>query len=260
MIELAPTHKLGLTLESPLIAGGGAFGFADEFAALVDFSRFGAFITNPITLQPRTPAEGTRVVPFAGGTLLHTGLPNPGLSAALREYEPRWRRMQRPVVVHLAATDAGAMSACVVKLERVESVSGIEIGFRDDESLSEAEAITRAAVQNAAQPVIVSLPFARAGAFARMAEKAGAQAITVTAPPRGAMFWEGEWVRGRMYGPSLLPHGLQIVREMRTLVSLPIIGAGGVHSQADVQAMLEAGAAAAIVDSAAWVAPDTAGR
>jgi dihydroorotate dehydrogenase len=115
--------------------------------------------------------------------------------------------------------------------------------------------MTRAALQNAAQPVIVSLPFARAGAFARMAEKAGAQAVTVTAPPRGSMFWEGEWVRGRLYGPSLLPHALQLVRQIRSLVSLPLIGAGGVHSQADVEAMLAAGATAVMIDSAAWVEP-----
>jgi dihydroorotate dehydrogenase len=93
-----------------------------------------------------------------------------------------------------------------------------------------------------------------------MAEKAGAQTVTVAAPPRGSMFWDGGWVSGRLYGPALLPQALRLVREIRALVSLPIIGAGGVHTRADVEAMLDAGAAAAMIDSAAWVEPDRAGR
>ncbi|MBI5830667.1 MAG: nitronate monooxygenase [Chloroflexi bacterium] len=257
MIDLAPSHKTGLPLASPLIAGGGAFGFADEYASLVDFSRLGAFVTNPLTLRPRTPAQGTRVVPFPGGVLVHTGLPNPGLSAALRDYERKWTRLGCPVIVHLAADTVSDLINCVDKLERVDSVAGIEIGFRDDEPLTNAEALLRAAAQTARQPVIAGLPHARAAAFARMAEKAGAQALTVTAPPRGTLWREGNWVTGRLYGPTLLPRALALVRELKTQTALPIIGAGGVHSRADMDAMLEAGATAVQIDSVVWVEPKT---
>ena len=257
MIELASAHKIGLTLNSPLIAGGGAFGFADEYASLIDFSKFGAFITNPITFRPRSPAEGDRVVPFPGGTLVHTGLPNAGLSAAVRECERKWAKQGCPVVVHVAATTPAEVAACVERLEGVQAVAGIEVGFRDDESLAEAELMLREAVQRARQPIILSLPHARASAFARMAEKVGAQAITVTAPPRGTLRVNGEWVSGRLYGPALLPTALSLVREIKKQIALPIIGAGGVHSKTDVEAMLEAGATAVMVDSAAWVTPDS---
>lgn len=60
---------------------------------------------------------------------------------------------------------------------------------------------------------------------------------------------------GRLYGPALLPRALALVRELKTQTALPIIGAGGVHSQADVDAMLAAGAVAAQMDSAVWVNP-----
>ena len=255
-IELAPSHKIGLPIASPLIAGGGAFGFADEYSPLAGetrFSRFGAFITNPLTLRPRSPANKQHVVPFPGGALIHTGLPNPGLSAAIRDYEHKWEGLGCPVIVHIAATTSGEVAACAEKLERVESVAGIEIGFRDDESLAEVETMLRAAVQLARQPVIVSLPQARALAFARMAEKVGAQVVTATAPPRGTMHHNGELVSGRLYGPALLPQTLSIVRELKTQTALPIIGAGGVHTKDDVEAMLAAGATAVMVDSVAWV-------
>ncbi|MEK7310349.1 MAG: HisA/HisF-related TIM barrel protein [Chloroflexota bacterium] len=255
LIELAPSHKIGLTLNSPLIAGGGAFGFADEYASLVDFLRFGAFVTNPITFRPRTPAQGPRVIPFPGGTLIHTGLPNAGLSAVVRDCERKWAKMGCPVVVHVAATTPDEVAACAERLEGVDAVVGIEVGFRDDESLADSEMMLRGAAQRARQPIIASLPHARAAAFARLAEKVGAQAVTVTAPPRGTLYHNGEWVSGRLYGPSLLPMALSIVREIKKQTALPIIGAGGVHSKADVEAMLEAGAAAVMVDSVAWVEP-----
>jgi dihydroorotate dehydrogenase (NAD+) catalytic subunit len=253
MVELAPAHKIGLTLNSPLIAGGGALGFADEYADLIDFSTLGAFVTNALTLRPRTPAEGPRVVPFAGGVLLHTGLPNPGVSAAIRDYERKWARLGCPVIVSLAATTPEELGASVTKLEAVDSVAGIEIGFRDDEVLADAEFMLREALGRARQPVIVSLPAARALAFARMAEKVGAQALTVAVPRRGTWRVGEEWVTGRLYGPAFLPQSLLLVQEIRKLTELPIIGAGGVHSKEDVKAMLAAGAAAVRLDSVAWV-------
>jgi dihydroorotate dehydrogenase (NAD+) catalytic subunit len=247
LIELAPNHKTGLTLNSPLIAGGGLFGFADEYASLIDFTQFGAFITNPITLRPRTPAEGQRVAPFPGGVLIHTGLPNPGLSATIREYERKWAKLGCPVIIHLAATTPEEVRLCVEKLEVVDSVAGIEIGFRDDEALADVELLLREATGRARQPVIVSVPFARAGAFARLAEKVGAQAITVAAPPRGSVWVQDQWLTGRLYGPALFPQSLQLVREIKNQTSLPIIGAGGVQMKDDMAAMLAAGAVAVSV-------------
>jgi len=252
MIELAPSHKTGLTLASPLIAGGGAFGFADEYASLVDFSKFGAFITNPITLKPRSPAREQQVIQFAGGVLIHTGLPNPGLSSVIQEHKHKWDRLGCPVIVHLAASDADEMSKCVERLENVESVAAIEVGFRDEEEIAAADSILRAAIQSN-KPIIVQLPHDRASAFARLSEKVGAQAMTVSAPPRGTMLKDGEWVQGRLYGVAVLPRVLRLIRQIKTQTSLPIIGAGGVHSKEDVEMVLAAGASAVQVDSAVWV-------
>lgn len=254
MIELAPAHKIGLTLPSPLVAGGGAWGFAHEYAGLVDFEKLGAFITNPVSLRPRSPAEGRRSAPFPGGTLIHTGLPNAGLTAILRDLERRWAVLGCPVIVHVAATTPDEVAACVDKLERVESVAGIELGLRDDEALADAELLIRAAAGRARQPVILALPAARAGAFARLASRTGVQALTVCAPPRGANYVDGNWLTGRLYGPALLPQALAAVREIKQQTDLPLIGAGGVHNRADVDAMLAAGAAAVQIDSAAWTA------
>lgn len=234
------------------MAGGGAWGFADEYAGLVDFQKLGAFITNPVTLRPRTPAEGRRVAPFPGGALVHTGLPNPGLTAVLRDCERRWEALGCPVIIHLAATTPEEVAACVDRLEPVEAVAGIELGLRDDEALADADLLVRAATGRARQPVILSLPAARAGAFARLGERTGVQALTACAPARGLHHDGDGWLAGRLYGPAMLPQALASLREVRQQTDLPLIGAGGVHTRADVEAMLAAGATAVLVDSAVW--------
>jgi dihydroorotate dehydrogenase len=62
---------------------------------------------------------------------------------------------------------------------------------------------------------------------------------------------KGELITGRLYGPSLFPHTLETVFSAAKL-GLPIIGAGGVWSKENADAMLSAGALAIQVDVALW--------
>ena len=56
---------------------------------------------------------------------------------------------------------------------------------------------------------------------------------------------------GRLYGPSLFPRGLETVYSAAKL-GLPIIGAGGVWTKENAEAMLSAGALAVQVDAVLW--------
>jgi len=58
--------------------------------------------------------------------------------------------------------------------------------------------------------------------------------------------------RGRLFGPSLFPQSLEIVSAAAKL-GLPVIGAGGVYSKEDAQAMLMAGALAVQMDAGLWL-------
>jgi dihydroorotate dehydrogenase len=55
-----------------------------------------------------------------------------------------------------------------------------------------------------------------------------------------------------MYGPSLFPRSLDIVRSAG-MIELPIIGAGGVWTDEDVESMIQAGAMAVETDVQLWV-------
>ena len=135
------------------------------------------------------------------------------------------------------------------KLEMVEGVMGLEVGVDSDASVNLVTTLTQAAYGEL--PVIMRLPMERCIELAKGAINAGAVAISL-APPRGAYpADDGELVRGRLYGPAILPVALRVVHELSQL-GIPVIGAGGVYSQQHANAMLAAGALAVQLDSVFW--------
>lgn len=243
-----PKHDL--SIDPPIMNAAGSLGFSPDLHGGVDWRSLGAFVTNPISLLPRTPANGRRYAAFAGGFLLHTGYPNPGFDKALRLYARHWSRSPIPVVVHLLASAAAELSTMTRRLEMVEGIVGLEIGVSSEASPEQVVALARAA--SGELPVIVRLPMERAAALARHAIEAGASAISL-APPRGAYPVEaGPLLEGRMYGPAILPLALKAVKEL-AMAGIPVIGAGGVYTREHCEAMRVAGARAVQVDSALWL-------
>ncbi len=88
--------KYDLDISPPLMNAAGSLGFVPEPNGPVNLKQLGAFITNPISFQARTPARTRTSLPYAGGFLLHSGYPNPGLRAAVRRYAARWARSSLP--------------------------------------------------------------------------------------------------------------------------------------------------------------------
>lgn len=241
-----------------MLPAAGSAGFADEYARLVDFASLGAFVTNPISARPRAPATGQRVIEFPAGVLIHTGLPNPGVGAAIRQFARKWARMPCPVIVHVVGTTLEETVECIEQLEKVEAVAGVELGLRDDIQLAEAKALVAGVARLGSLPILVRLPLSQAQDLCEPVARAGAQALVVGAPPRGALRAPGgEWVTGRLYGAGTFPLALRAVRAAAGRGLLPVVGSGGVHTPEDARAMLAAGAAAVQVDSATWVEPRT---
>jgi dihydroorotate dehydrogenase (NAD+) catalytic subunit len=256
-VDLAPDHKTGLTLANPVMPAAGCFGFGTQYARLVEVEALGAVVVGPLTVRPRQGAEPPRTVPIPGGVLLHTGLANPGIAAAVRRYARTWARSPVPVIVHVAGTSPAEAASGCQRLWSVEAVAAIELGLPDTADPDEASAIVQAAHTVARQPLIVRLPLAWADALCEAAVAAGADALTVAAPPRGTAWHAptGRFVTGRLYGPFVLPLALRALRRVAELVLVPLIGCGGIHSAEDARAFLHAGAAAIQVDGALWRDP-----
>ena len=245
--------KYELLFRSPLLNAAGSLGFAPDPHTSLDLSRLGAFVTNPVSSQPRRPARGPRYLPFPGGFLLHTGYPNPGLSAVIHRCGERWGRAGLPVIVHLLAQSANDISFMLRRLETVDGVAGIELGLPSGLDARAACALAQAA--GGELPVIVRLPLERAAelasALAIQARQTGITAISL-APPRGALPGpDGVLVSGRLYGPAIFPLALAALRAVLP-TGLPVIGGGGVYTLEQAEAMLAAGAVAVELDTILW--------
>jgi dihydroorotate dehydrogenase (NAD+) catalytic subunit len=243
--------KTELYFKKPIMNAAGTLGFSPDPKSPFDLSRFGAFITNPVSLAPRTPAKGERWIPYPGGFLLHTGYPNPGLKAVIRGHARRWARTKIPVIVHLLAQDGHTLGRMVQRLEGVDGVIGVEVGLPPDVDPGQAYELALAAMGELS--AIIRIPFERADHTQLLDAviEAGASAVSL-APPRGALPDEdGTLVAGRLYGPGLFPQALAKVAEIAGS-GIPVIGSGGVYDRGNVEALLSAGAGAVQLDSVLW--------
>jgi dihydroorotate dehydrogenase len=241
--------KHDLSFNPPVMNAAGSLGFSREWHNRIDWSKLGAFVTNPISLLPRTPAHGERFAAYPGGFLLHTGYPNPGLRQVVRRYAPKWSRSRLPVIVHLLGNDAETLSDMTRRLENLEGVMGVEVGVSGEADAETVVSLTRAA--SGELPVIMRLPMERALELASSVIEAGAMAISL-APPRGSLFVsEDVMAQGRLYGPAVLPIALKTAGDL-VKQGIPTIGAGGITAQEDIKAMLALGVMAVQLDSWLW--------
>ena len=245
--------KRDIYFSKPIMNAAGSLGFAPDprNGILLDAqSRFGAFITNPISLRPRLPAAQPALIEFPGGFLLHTGLPNPGLSAVLKKHAARWNRADLPIIVNLMADRPEETMHMVRMLEGIENVMAVELGFAplltDDIILLTLEMCL------GELPLIFSLPTEQVLALGPRLIQEGAEAISISSPRGALMNDDSELISGRLYGRSLFPRSLDIVHSA-VMIGIPVIGAGGVWTDKDAADMLSAGAMAVETDASLWI-------
>jgi len=267
--------KQDLTFSTPYMNAAGTLGFAPDFRAPVPWDSFGAFVTNPLSLRPRKPTAKPALVEYPGGFLLHTGLPNPGLPTAVKKYARRWADSRLPVIVHLMADRPDETMRMVESLEELENIAAVELGFAP--LLSVDIILLTIEMCLGELPLIVGLPVEQVLSSGPRVIQEGAATISLATPrgmmaptlqqaqdgalnplssPKGAHRGKGEsvaqeWVTGRLSGPALFPKALLTVSNA-VEANLPMIGAGGVESKENADAMLSVGALAVQVDESLW--------
>ena len=248
--------KRDLYFSKPLMNAAGSLGFAPDPRLGIALDSFGAFVTNPISLRPRAPAARPEIIEYPGGFLLHSGLPNPSFNSVIRKYDSRWNKSDLSIIVHLMADRPEETQRMVQMLEIQENVMAVELGFAP--LLADDILLLTLEMALGELPLIFSLSVEQVLGLGPRLVQDGAQAISIAAP-RGALALtpgpspkgRGEFITGRLYGPSLFPRALETVYSAARL-GLPIIGAGGVWSKENADAMLSAGALAVQVDTALW--------
>jgi dihydroorotate dehydrogenase (NAD+) catalytic subunit len=245
--------KRDLVIRTPFTNAAGFLGCNGAARESIEFAALGAYITPPLSLQPRSPAGGPRLLPFPGGFLLHTGHPNPGLSAAIRHNRRHWAGLPCPVIVHLLAHGPEDARQAVRWIESVDVVAGLEIGLGEVDAHQAALVV---AASTGEMPLIAHLPLGTAASVFVAAAEAGAQAVSIGAP-RGALPGpDGTLVRGRLIGPAVFPIALRAVAQLAEQLRVPILAGGGVYRREQAVALLRAGAAVVQLDGVLWTTPE----
>jgi hypothetical protein len=234
--EDTPIRKRDLYLEKPFVNASGVLGFYPDPHTLPFLDQMGAFITNPISRLPRTPAGNRACLPFPGGFLMHTGLANPGISQSIRQFRRRWAGAPLPIIVHLLVENPTSLAEMIRKLEGLENIMAVELGLPPDCSPEIIPPILDAA--SGELPAIVCLNLEQVPVLQDVLVEQVPVAIHLVEPRGTLPQSDGSLVTGRLYGPAIFP---QMMHAAQTLIGLglPVIANGGVFEnwQAEVSSI-----------------------
>ena len=272
-----------LTLQNPIIAAAGTFGYGVEFAERLPLNQLGALVTKTLTRLPREGNPPPRLVETPSGMLNSVGLQNMGLDAFVRDTLPALRAFTVPVLVSILGESEDDLASMVPQLDREQGVAGIELnlscpnvkravaggaqghGLMIAQDPVATESIVRAARQHTRKPLIAKLSpdVTDLAPIAQAAERAGATALTIgntftgmSLDPATRRSRLGA-LTGGLSGPAIHPLSVYRVWYTGHSVQLPIIGCGGVVRAEDAVEFFLAGASAVAIGTANFADPRT---
>ncbi|MCK6629273.1 MAG: nitronate monooxygenase [Anaerolineae bacterium] len=266
MIELAPQHKIGLSLSNPVMIAAGCAGYGQAYHSLLDLAAFGAIVTNPITLRPRRGPAQPRLAETPGGFILNTGEQNPGVKKIIQQAQKSWTNLSTAIIAHLPVDEPDDLLRTARALAHLETPQGqnvlaaIELGLPPQAHPHEARRWIRAIQEGSPLPLLVKLPLGTPFDLAEAVAEAQADALVIGSPPQGAAQagHGGAIISGALYGPALHSLALYDLQQLKSWLDLPIVAAGGIHSLANAEAFLAAGATAIQLDSLLFIEPKQA--
>lgn len=259
----------GITLDNPVIAASGTFGYGREFAELYDINLLGTFSFKGTTKLPREGNAQPRIAECPAGMLNAVGLQNPGVDSVIAEELPELKKIfRKKVMANVSGFSVEDYVYTCEKLDKCEQVGWLEVniscpnvhggGMSFGTSPECAAEVTRAVKAVTAKPVIMKLTpnVTDIVSVAKACEEAGADGISLintllamridlnTGKPLLGN------ITGGLSGSAVFPVALRCVYQVCREVKIPVIGIGGVSSAENVLEMLYAGATAVEVGAA----------
>ena len=265
----------GIDFQNPIVLASGTAAYGRELHDIVDLEQLGGLVTKAVSLAPRPGARAPRVSDFPGGMINAIGLANPGVDV-VRDTELPWlatRLRAAKVLVNVVGNAVEDFAEVITRLDDPAGVAGYELNVScpnvkaggmefgaDREVLRTLIERARAAT---ARPLVIKLSptLVDLVGTAQVAADAGADAITLTNTLPGLVI-DVETRRprigfgsGGVSGPPLLPVGVLATWRVSRVVSLPIIGLGGVSRGDHAVQYMMAGATLVGVGTAGMVDP-----
>jgi dihydroorotate dehydrogenase (NAD+) catalytic subunit len=272
-VELAPNSKRGLRLRNPVMVASGTFGYGVEYEKLIDIQRLGAICCKGLTPRPRQGNPMPRIAETPAGMLNAIGLQNIGVRNVPTELAPIWARWQVPVIANISGESIEDYAEMAALLDGVPGIAGLELNiscpnitangrlFADDPAL--AAAATAAARSQTDLPVMVKLSpnVTDITEIALAVESAGADCISMVNTLVGMQIDIARRrpkianVTAGLSGPAIRPVAVRMVYAVAQVVSVPVVGIGGIGCLDDALEFIFAGAVAVQVGTANFVNP-----
>ncbi len=269
--------KIGsIVLSRPVIVASGTFGYGEEYAELLDYSKVGAIVTKGITLEPREGNPPPRIAETPAGMLNSIGLQNPGVKVFVREKLPFFRERRIPCIVNVAGSSVEENVEIARILDEEEDVAGIELNVSCpnvkkggmafgknaallEEVVSGVRKATRKSLITKLSPNVTDVV-----EMAKVAAGAGSDALSLINTFVGMVIDIEKrkpvlgGITGGLSGPAIKPIAVRMVWEVCQNVDLPVIGMGGISTASDAIEFFIAGATAVAVGTATFYHPDAA--
>lgn len=262
----------GKTLQSPVIAASGTFGFGVEYENIVDLKKLGAVSGKGLTLEGKYGNEGERLWETPSGLINSIGLQNPGVQHFIDNELPQMLQLGCASMANLGGStietyEEGARLLDKTDIDFIElniscpnvKAGGIAYGVKAE---SAREVVSRVR-KCTSKPMIVKLS-PNAENIVEMAlacEEAGAdglslvntfQAMAIDLEKRRPVFHN---VFAGLSGPAIRPIALRMVYQVCGAVRVPVVGLGGIATARDALEFIMAGATAVQVGTANFMDP-----
>lgn len=256
MIELAPNHKIGLSIPFPTMPAAGFFGYHGQYyRPRIDEQNFGALVTNPITLRPHQ-IPPPKFIEVSGGIIIPDQRQNFGVKKIIRQNKKYWRNTKIPLIAHLPADTPADLARTVAALDGLRCFSAFELAIPCDASLDDVGNWLTAMFHNTELPVLAKLSAPFSPLMAERALELGADALTLSLAMPAATYQNDVYSEGGYFGIGISAQGLPLIKNMREKFPvIPLIAGGGIHTFDDAKAYLEAGATAVQLDSLIFINP-----
>lgn len=264
----------GIKLKNPVMAASGTCGYGEELSAYIDLNSLGAIVVKGLCLKPKSGNPTPRIVETPCGMLNSIGLENVGVDGFIQDKLPFLKKFDLPVFVNFFGNSVEEYGEVARRLDGVSGIAGLELNIScpnvkrggiafgvDPKEASKVVKIVKGATK---LPLITKLSpnVTDIKVMAKAVEEAGTDAISLI-NTLAAMVIDVEKRRpklanitGGLSGPAIKPIAVRMVWEVCQVVSVPVIGIGGIMSAEDAIEFFIVGASAVQVGTANFLNPD----
>ncbi len=266
-----------LNLKNPVMNCAGTFESGKPYSDFVDVSKLGAVVTKGMSLEPWEGNPAPRMAEICGGMLNCIGLQNPGVDAWIENDYPWLKEKGAKIITNIVGKNRGEYISVIEKLEDLDidayevniSCPNVSCGgssFASDAKLASDVVSACRKATSRTMSVKLSPNVTDIAEIARAVEASGADALTLINSVSGmAIDIESRKpmlsnITGGMAGPAIKPIALKCVYQVHKVLSIPIIGLGGIMTGEDALEFMLAGASAVGVGFANFLDPTSTVR